>query len=123
MSTEPIQTREVADLRNSIRSNADLIVAWPDGWFTKDDIADEAWGQLRSYAQTRAIEVRSNGLPRDAPNRYRVADHYAEIARETVNERDALCPCGHAGLVNQGEYYECAFDLCDREFAREELDA
>lgn len=47
-----------------------------------------------------------------------------DLAAETFAEREpeTVMPCGHTGISNEGAYYTCGFEYCDREFDRDELE-
>ena len=101
-----------------VRSNADTIVQWPTEPFHHDDV--EEWGMLRSFAQDGIVATEPGD---DGKTTYQLRSKFRQLAEETIEERDAICPCGHAGVSNQGDHYECAFDGCTETFSREELNA
>lgn len=53
---------------------------------------------------------------------WKVDEHAWAYARKIRDGRTALCPCGHAGLGNHGDHYECGFAGCDGVFTRSELE-
>lgn len=58
--------------------------------------------------------------PANEEAEWQVTSFAAEVADRA--ERYTPCPCGHAGLSNKGEHFECGFDYCDMRFTREQLE-
>jgi len=106
------------------KNRSDRILAYPEGEFEVGDLPDELQRELPELQAQGIALVVDHFL--DAANKqrniYRIASRAREAAREAVDNRDPYCPCGHAGFRNCGDHYECVFDLCEREFARDELE-
>ena len=107
---------------NTVRANADAIAALPDDEFRRDDLGPalrEALDDLMSTPIIETVEqIREGQVYR---NIYAVVADAQRLAEKTVAQRDAVCPCGHAGLRNRGGFYECSFDGCSQQFDREHL--
>jgi len=107
---------------NTVRANADAIAALPDDEFRRDDLCPALRETLDDLMSTPIIEtveqIREGEVYR---NIYAVVADAQRLAEETVAQRDAVCPCGHAGLRNRGGFYECSFDGCSQQFDREHL--
>jgi hypothetical protein len=112
-----------------VRENADLLtnLPSPDEWWYSDDVQlpqskfQEFYstGLIEHYGDTRVSSENSS----DPEHRWRwIVNAVAyERAQKVVETRDSLLPCGHAGLCNTADGYECAFQYCDRVFDREEV--
>jgi len=113
-----------------IDGHSGLIHELPDGEFIREDLPE----QIQEYVDTlRRHEVieRVDTVMRDGKgtsrHRYRlavfeVAEDAAERAQQLRDERDAICPCGHSGVANRGDHFECGCIACFREFSRDELE-
>lgn len=104
---------------------ADMIMALPDGEFRAHEIADPLVEKLRAYQSSGVVEVvnvEQEDKGTKVRNVYRVNDGIRQAAREQKENRDAMCPCDHAGVRNCGDHYECCFVLCDRQFERSDLE-
>lgn len=112
-----------------VESNADVVQALPRESFTREDVPDAVADQLIGL-RLKGIVARVGTEYRQAAtgrSNYEVAvfavtDAATEIADRVTETRDALCPCGHAGLRNRGDHYECQADFCAREFERSDLE-
>jgi hypothetical protein len=127
-----------AGTRALVTQHADMLVALPapPATFAADDVpgANDNMMTITTLQRGGAVErVRRETVPieggerRDREDttqrwRWRLADWAAELAAETVAQRDAMCPCGHAGLRNCGDHYQCGVEWCDRRFGRGELE-
>lgn len=111
------EQRKVANL-------ADLILAYPEGRFRRKELHEDLRGQLPDlkHSNIALVVEREEDDKNHVRNVYRIVEQAREHAREQVTHRDAMCPCGHAGLRNCGSHYECTFEKCSREFARDELE-
>lgn len=106
------------------RTHADEILAFPEGRFMRCDLPDALGEYIAEYVESNVISVvgtETDGYAKPI-NVYTVEDEAREIARRTADTRDAVCPCGHSGVQNHGQHYQCCFDLCDRTFSRDELE-
>lgn len=115
-------------LRQQIMNNADGIcaiddAAAEDGTFAGDDIGALS-SILRSLETTQAItRVGQRRKTRNiVVNVYRVDDRALQAAERIVENREALCPCGHSGFSNQGERIVCNFRWCPNTYAPEDLE-
>jgi hypothetical protein len=52
---------------------------------------------------------------------YQLTDPAKSKLDDLLETRDTICPCGHSGVRNEGDHYQCLFDDCDRRFERSEL--
>lgn len=122
---------QALDLSTSqlVRDNADLLVSLPapDEWWFYEDVdlphskfqQFNAKGLIEHYGTQKAPSSNS----RDQRHRWRwvVDEAVYERAQEMVDRRDALLPCGHAGLCNVAEGFVCGFEFCDQIFERAEV--
>lgn len=115
-----------------VKAHADQLSVVPDGWiYPREDLDEEVheavFTLLKRLAGRRAVKTRTvNENPNSKYERhreYRVTQRTRELVENVLENRDALMPCGHSGMHNHGDYFECSFDLCDREFQREDIDA
>jgi len=113
--------------RDWIRTHADLIYELPDGRFEAADVDDVTETQIQALRRKQVLDrVADRHVGKERECSYRVGvfevDSDAEqLAAEVVEGRDAICPCGHAGIQNCGDHYECLFDGCDETYARDQL--
>jgi hypothetical protein len=113
-----------------VESNADVVQALPRGSFTREAVSGELAAHL-DHLRSKGILARTGTETRDADaggSDYEIAvfeltDAAIKIADRVTETRDAICPCGHAGLRNCGDYYECQAAFCAREFKRSDLEA
>ena len=117
-----------------VRDCADFIVEElpePDETFVQIDIVRDADGEKRpDWVYERFFSVRRTGLlteagtakigPGHTVTTWAVPERVYECAESWHNGRDAPLPCGHKGLSNCGDYFECYYEGCDQEFSREE---
>jgi len=104
------------------QSFADVIDAFPAGEFRRVDVDPALRDRVTDLSKTPIVRVVDQERTADGTrNVYRVHDEARRIATRTVAERDAICPCGHSGVVNHGDHFECGFDACDRRFDRASL--
>jgi len=112
-----------------IRINADLLSVLPDPpeTFYAADVPGDNRGTIESLYRVGAVEkVGWDSYDEDDRwndrREYRLRRWANEVVEETIENRDAVCPCGHGGMRNRGDYYECAYEPCDQEFDRDELE-
>lgn len=105
-------------------NRADEILAMPQGRFFSQDLAPQLSQEIRYFKNTAAVEIVDTERTEDGKirNIYRVEPQARRVAQQQAETRDAVCPCGHAGVQNHGDHYECCFDLCDRKFTRDQLE-
>jgi hypothetical protein len=74
--------------------------------------------------RTRIIQVSRPGQRTNhRVKAYRLEPWAAELAQDIIAGRGSRLPCGHSGIRNlRGGGFACAFDGCDKEFSREEVD-
>jgi len=105
-------------------TRADVVLSYPDGEFRASDIRESLRRHLPRLQEAGVAVVVDRY--EDAANKflhvYRIADRARAAAQRQQETRDSICPCGHSGVQNCGDHYECAFGLCEREFARDELE-
>jgi hypothetical protein len=114
----------------TIRANIDLLGYLPDPpeKFHAFDLPKSKHGVLRRMDEDGIIEKVGKESYDHLENThndrwaYRIEPWVVEKVRDILNHRDSVCPCGHAGVHNCGDHFECTFDLCDQEFDREELE-
>lgn len=140
MSSEQANARHAptfqSGARDLIEADADKLSVIPDGWFyPRDDLTEEVYDATLSLLQrladrgairTRTVtdsEGNSNDSKWNRHREYRLTDHTRELVDDVLENRDAMLPCGHSGLNNRGDHFECSFELCEKEFQREEIDA
>jgi hypothetical protein len=113
-----------------VEANADAVAALPDGEFTRDEIDDRLADELDKL-RSKGIIDRVDTEIRDGDSRSRstyevavfaVVEQARSVAKRVTDTRDAITPCGHGGLSNCGDHYECQADFCAREFAAEDLE-
>jgi hypothetical protein len=95
--------------------------------FYAADVPDACMGTFQALVQDGVIEKVERETYPDADSarwrwRFRVSDRLHELAVEFRETEQTPCPCGHRGIRNRGDYYECRFEPCDREFDRAEID-
>lgn len=124
-----------------IKARADELNLCPDGWFyPRVDLDEENRDAVfaivkrladRGAIRTRTVHENDDDEGRDDNNggakwqrhrEYRITDRTQEFVNEVLEHRNAILPCGHSGMTNCGDYYECSFELCDKEFSREDID-
>lgn len=113
-----------------VKARADLVNAVPREPFLREDVSDGLADKLNEL-RSQGIIDRVGTEERKAANErstydlaeFALDDRAREIADDVVSNRDAICPCGHTGLSNCGDHYECTYALCERAFAREDLEA
>lgn len=116
-------------LTQQITHNADFIVEeLPEGEsFLRSDLRDGWWlsKTLRKLRQRDVVHVEDIvTVDGQGVNVYRVPQHIYDRAVECIEDRDdsvAPLPCGHLGLRNCGDHFQCNYDGCDRQFSREEV--
>lgn len=109
--------------------NVDELACLPrhPGTFRATDVPDSFRGKFRNLTNTALVEVVREEPCRgenDSKTRsvYRFTEWADQKLQSFLENRDTTCPCGHSGILNRGDYYECGFEPCDQEFAREELE-
>lgn len=124
--------------REWIEGRADLVSALPDDEFLREEVSEELQDKVDSLRTNNVLE-RVDSVRREAERAvdeddhesgtcfytlavFEVNDRAREIAEGVVENRDPMCPCGHAGFRNRGDHFECAADFCTREFDRDELE-
>lgn len=108
--------------RNTARAYADAICAFPDEQFKRSDLQPPLQSALDDLKETPVIAVVDQVRTCEIiENIYEVTSEALEEAESTVATRDPVCPCGHSGLRNQGDHYQCGFRACDDQFDRNEL--
>ncbi|WP_340101846.1 hypothetical protein [Salinibaculum salinum] len=113
-----------------IRNNSDLLnhLPNPPETFVAMDLPEQYHGVVRSLCRVGVIEkvgfVEYEHLDSTNNDRreYRIRDWVPPLVEESIESRDAICPCGHSGFSNCGDHFECQFDLCEQEFDRDELE-
>lgn len=128
MSSGAPSTIQHPSVTQMIRRHADWLATLPrDDDFPRADVPDEYHGDFESLRKTPAIEIVGEESNTNRANReryrYSVADWAVAMLEDTLDERETICPCGHSGMSNCGDHYECSFELCEREFERDELEA
>lgn len=117
--------------RAFVEHRADLINEFPDGEFYRSDVRAELREHIHSLiSQDVILSVGSKRLDTDSEHvntytvaRFAVSERAQSIVEDVMDSRtETICPCGHSGVRNCGEWYECSADICDREFARDELE-
>lgn len=104
------------------RAFADTIDAFPEGKFCQVDVHPALRDCLVDLSDTPVVEtVGRERTTHGYRNVYRVHDEARAIADRTVNERDAICPCGHSGVRNRDGRFQCTFPACDETFDRAEV--
>jgi len=131
MSTLAQGSPEDRAFEGRVEANADLVNAVPRKRFTRDEISPRLAEHLDSL-RSKGIIDRAASETRDSDGEddtstytvavFEVVEEAVTIADRVTDTRDALCPCGHAGLRNCGDHYECKAEFCAREFARDELE-
>lgn len=126
MSSKP-STVSHPSVTQMIRRHADWLALLPqDEEFPRVEVPDEYHGDFESLRRTPAIEVVGSEENPYRENRerylYELAAWAVEMLEETLEERETVCPCGHSGLQNRGDHYECSFALCEQTFSRDELE-
>jgi N6-adenosine-specific RNA methylase IME4/general stress protein YciG len=114
-----------------IHNKADLILSYPEGRFSYEDLEDEVLqGHIRELYHKNILvktgertvidsefaDGRHEERTRYRVNEFRVADAAREEARQVVANRDLEMPCGHSGIQNHGDHYQCSNPICSREF-------
>lgn len=98
----------------------------PPETFTAQAVDEGFRAQFKRYARTNMVEIcgteSTDGRPSKTRQVYRLTEYTAQQVAQRLEARDAICPCGHSGLRNRGSHYECGYDACDQEFARDELE-
>lgn len=128
MSTQSVNTLSLPK-KNLIRKNADFIVdKLPDPstewqWNEITEERNETHHILRRLSETNLIDdVGVTWTQYDSgskPIQWWVVEERAyELAKQTVENRDAILPCGHSGISNNGDTYSCCYHDCDRAFDR-----
>lgn len=104
--------------------NADTIVEALAGEFVVTDLPGHARSIFRRLQEGNHIDqVGTRETQNTTVGIYRVEPDIYERAVDHIRARDPICPCGHAGLQNHGDYYQCAYQGCDARFERAEVDA
>lgn len=79
-------------------------------WLVKQLHSDEVLQILRKETwQKRRIRV------------WQINPKVVDVVRATVRNAETILPCGHPGLCNRGDTYQCRLDFCDEEFERSEV--
>lgn len=106
--------------------HADTIQAYPEGEFSRSDLNEHLKSKLTQFRHANLISDERVVFPDGRGNRYwiyTVRERARDIARDAIDARDAICPCGHGGMRNLRDGgYQCAFELCEREFKRDDLE-
>ncbi|MFC7134312.1 MULTISPECIES: hypothetical protein [Salinibaculum] len=114
-----------------VRNYADLLNWLPDPpeTFFMADVPEDYVGTIRSLSHDSVIAKEGweaydgESMPTENSRRvWKVESWASERAAEIVANRDAICPCGHAGVQNCGDHYACSFEACDQAFERDELE-
>jgi hypothetical protein len=102
----------------AMRKRLDWLQTVPDGEFLIRDLHDDF--PVNCMQSIGAIEITGqSGSTRR--HTWQLSQAARGVIERYGDDRNTLCPCGHGGLVNHGEYYTCGFELCDRRFAREDI--
>jgi hypothetical protein len=113
------------------KAHADLIIEElpePPGTFYTDDL--DEWCQSTVQSLYRRDLIVLEGVDVIQPgqdshdykaNRYRVKRPVYEDAKDIVESRDSILPCGHSGFSNQGDKLSCSYEGCHQEFDRNRL--
>lgn len=103
-----------------IKGESDILTSLPRGSWRVDEVGPE-WTELRGlYANDLIVktgEVSRDGSSVETVGVYSVPEHVRELVNRVVRQRESICPCGHSGVRNRGDHYECTSDRCNREFA------
>lgn len=117
------------DAKARIHDHVDLLAFLPDPpeTFHASLLPAKSHGDLRKLCRHGLIEKVGRATYEFSNSRndrweYQIARWAVEEIERVVENRDVICPCGHGGMSNRGDYYECGFGLCDREFERDELE-
>lgn len=122
-----------AQERNNVGHSAGQIIATADPELLKELPAppEEFRAKELSYSVRRLVERLANTTAIDATRRhYRGTSYHTYVLSSSTYEKiqdklenyDSYLPCGHSGLRNCGDHYQCCHDGCDRQFGREEVD-
>jgi hypothetical protein len=114
-----------------VKANADLIAHLPepgDDWMKQSHpwLSSQELKKLQAnnaLKRTERIHEYETDAERSGDYRWRweTDARLYQRALKVQERRDAFLECGHAGLVNCGDHFECAFEHCDREFDRSEV--
>ena len=126
-SEAPSAPREA---KTMVRNYADLLDYVPDPpeTFVIENLDGQHVGTVDSLRRVGVVErvgyKAYEGRDREKNDRleYRLAQWVPEVVENVLENRDGFCPCGHSGLSNCGDHFECGFELCEREFEREDLE-
>jgi len=110
-----------------VTRNVDELAVVPDypETFGGDEIPKFALDIVRSLRDTNAVRML------EAANRsgeevtwsvYQLHPDASERIQSVLDNRDSICPCGHAGVQNHGGYYTCTFQGCEQQFDRDQLE-
>lgn len=125
-------SKTITDLSRQewIDGHSGLIYELPDGEFLRRDLPEpirEYVDPLRFREIIHRVDTQMREGKEGSRHSYRiavfeVADDAADRAQQLRDERDAICPCGHSGVANRGDHFECRCVACFREFSRDELE-
>jgi hypothetical protein len=118
-----------------IEAHAEFIVeSYPEGEFVLSgrisDLPTVDVPVAGTHRQLREADCVAVVGRRHAPNQlggdkpvhvYQVPEHVRERAQGYLDGGWSPCPCGHRGLQNYTDGYECGWDECDRLFERSEV--
>lgn len=77
-------------------------------------------GLIESTGEAETIRSDGDGRSRWQRNYWTVTEDAQQIFDEA--DRFTPCTCGHAGLHNAGDHFECNFEPCDNRDQEDELD-
>jgi len=128
-------------LKQIIQNRADTILQFPDGEFDKEDLDPAPAAQVKYFYHQDVLDVvgqreirlteeivdengesKTTEKTRYTVHKYSVNDRAREIAEDVVAQRDPIAPCGHSGVRNCGDHFECCCPVCDETFDRDELE-
>lgn len=131
MSSETQSRDNLGNESKLLRSNADFLryvgALDSDGTWRWSDAEDCQNAELRKFRQSSIVEITHIEATRSAATgqkyieEYRLEPHARDYLRQHIEDRQTLCPCGHAGIENKGDHYVCGFALCEQKFKRSEV--
>lgn len=119
--------------RLQIRQHLDYLRCLPaDRRFRKDEINDDLpVRRLRNIGAVKTVDEVEVEYETEGGHHTKQRNVYefalTREAREVLeadedgDKRYTPCPCGHSGLENHGDHFQCGFDLCGQKFDRDEL--
>ena len=113
--------------RQTIKQHLDWLAELPRGeTFIAADVPDPYRNEFSALRETPVVErvgkEKYNCWGNDR-YQYQLPAWVCEEIGELLADRDTICPCGHSGIRNHGEFYTCAYDDCDEQFSRAEVEA